>query len=451
MNLSKTKLAFAVFCVAFGVNILAFVFSKKTLLIEETKTVWLFELPPSLSPLDSYSARGVGPHSGAIGTLFMPTQGSQDQDILQSSLTDQWSWDEKARTLTAKLREGLTYSDGTPILASHWVDSIRWIQSQALNLAVLPEWQAFTRMEVVAPAPQQLTLTLKSVPAGFQFIWFVQNVLSHPLSGVLHPENLKKLQAGQKVTKDWISSGPYRVRKWKPKEIILVSRDDFPVRMNEQFFRTLRYQSAPIKNPACDFIYANGEDTIEKPNGKLKAKDKDLDEHSVTPLADEVTIFWLCRSWKDPGSFCSDPLNRQGLVQALSPGFSGAPLTGKTLKVRIPNGSDAFRAQFKKDLQEKVTRAGGQVEEVSFFFKESKDADLELGFVIAPVSGVSKEFPSQAMRLSSRLGGGAWAEPNVVGEVARMPLVLLMKRMDSGDPFRKVFLEPDIEEKKLPL
>jgi hypothetical protein len=456
--MSKTKLAIFVFCVAFGVNLLAFVFSKKTFLIEETKSVWMYELPQTLSPLDSYSAKGMGPHSGVIGTLFLPTQQGQDQDILQSSLTDQWNWNEKTLELTAKLRAGLNYSDGSPILASHWVESILWVQSQTLNLGVLPEWQAFTRMKVEAPAPDVLRVKLASVPAGFQFILWVQNVLTHPLSGVIHPQNLQQLKNGERVTKNWVSSGPYRVRKWKPKEIILVSRDDFPVRLDEKFFRTLRFQSSPIKNPASDFIQANATEIKQPAAGTQqspRALDRDLQEHSVTFTADEVTVFWLCRSWKDEGRFCAEPGARGALAKVLAASDSHPVqpglLAGKVVKFRIPIGSDAFRTEFRKQLVQKVEAAGGRIEEISYFFKESKDADLELGFAVTPVSGVSKAFAMEAIRLSSRLGSGAWAESNVVGEVFRMPLMILMKRLKPGDPFRKVFLEPDIEEKTLSL
>lgn len=455
--LSKAKLGFLVFCIAFGLNTIAFLFSKKSFTVDEVKNVWLYELPATLSPLDAMATPNFGPHQGVIGTLFMPTLATGDDAVLEAGLAGPWVWNDKTGELKVTLRAGLLYGDGSPIRAQDWVDSIGWAQVQAESLKVSPEWAAFQSLQARAPDDQTLILKLQKTPAGFDFLRFAQQVLAHPLTGVFHPTNLTRLKAGERIIKNWISSGPYKVRKWNPKEITLVSRDSFPIQMPKEFFRTLRYQSAPVKNPSCDFMQADGTD-VKTVGEKLKSTDKDLQEHSVVRTGDEVHVFWICRSWKQRDSFCSDVQTRANLSHALSGDVAAVEpesLKGKTVQYRIPVGSDAFRTEFRKKLEESMIAAGGRAKEVSYFFKNSEAADLELGFVVAPAS---PQFPKQAgelaarmMELSTRAGSGGAKERYVVGEVLKFPLIVLMKRIKGGEPFKKVFLEPDLEEKKLPL
>ena len=66
-------------------------------------------------------------------------------------------------------------------------------------------------------------------------------------------------------------------------------------------------------------------------------------------------------------------------------------------------------------------------------------------------SRISSENAVKMANFSSRLGvDSASAPPALVGEIARYPVQILMKHM-KGEPFSKVFLEPDLDEKKLPL
>ncbi|MBS1957895.1 MAG: hypothetical protein JST80_00340 [Bdellovibrionales bacterium] len=446
--MTKTKLALLLFCAAFGLNIIAFVFSKKTFTIEEDKKVWLYELPQTLSPMDAYPALTMGPHNGVIGTLFLPTG-----QTIQNELADQWTWNEKTREFKATLRAGLTYSDGSPINASDWVQSLQWAQTEAKTLAVTPEWQAFSELQASAPDARTLVLKWEKLPKDFEFQTFAERVLTHPLSGVFHPANLKRLQANERIVKDWISSGPYKVRKWNPKEIALVSRDPFPIQLPKEFFRTIHYQSAPVKNPSCDFMQADSTQVVQQAGHNPEPADKDLKDHAIVGTRDEMHVFWICRSWKQAGSFCKDPLLRKSLVDALA-GRPAAALSGKTVKYRIPVGSDEFRTTFRKRLEDSLRGSGGVAKEVSYFFKGSKDADLELGFVTVPTSPKSDELAQKFMELSSRMGSGSWIERNVIGRISKFPLMVLIKNLpsgDLGDPFKKVFLEPDVAEKQLPL
>jgi len=446
--MSKTKLAILVLCVAFGVNALGFLFSKKTLsIVEESKKVWLYELPPSASPLDAYPSLDLGPQQGVIGTLLKPNfqspEKKPDGEVTQTLLADTWTWSAKDRRFTFHLKPNLTYSDGTPILAQHFVDTAKWIapalaarlNTDSKRAAAVPEWEALAQAEW--SAPDALTVVIewkKSLPQGFEPPRFLKEVLTSSLTGVVHPKNLEALRHGDKITKDWISSGPYKVRKWNPKDIILISRDDFPVILPKRYFRTVNYQSAPVKNPYCDYMMA------------APGEEKGLEEHRVSAVDEDLHVFWICRSWQQSGAFCANPENRAKFARLIH-GDSGMPsdaLAGQKVRYRIPTGSDAFRAKIRKQIETGVRALGGTVEETSYFFKPSTDTDIELEFVLTPRGPGEAEWARILAEFSTRLGNpsGNRVPENLVGEIEANPVNILMKGA-IGDPFDRVFLLPE--------
>jgi hypothetical protein len=435
--MSKTKLALLVFALAFGVNIVAFLWSKKTFTVDEVKNVWLYELPPTASPLDSYSSLDIGPDQGIIGTLYQPNY-LEPATPAKMLLASHQAWDEKSSTFTFDLVAGANYSDNTPIVAADFVSAHEYLVKQIPADFSSTLWHAWrdSKFEAVSPTQLKISFPVQGLKSE-ERAKFIAQILTHPLSGPIHAKNLAELQKNEKVKGDWISSGPYKVRKWNPKEIILVSRDQFPVMMPAPFFRTLRFQSAPVKNPSCEFM-----------EGKLGEEKPSL-EHQELKTSETMHVLWICRSWKDPTRFCADPDLRANLSIALSknPGTAKGILTNQKVKYRIPFGSDPFRAEFKKLMNDRVQAAGGTIEEVSYFFKPSTDADIELEFVAAPM-GEDPKMAETFGLLSTRMGDQAFQQLNLVGEVETFPMSILMKNM-KGDTYQKVFLEPDLAEKKL--
>jgi hypothetical protein len=440
--MSKTKLAILVLCVAFGVNIAAFVFSKKTFLVEEVKNVWMYELPPTASPLDAYAAIDLGPQQGIIGTLFKPNFHAEKSDaeapVLETLLADSWTWNDAKKQLTVKLKDKLIFSDGSPILPENFVQTAEWVAPQLKNFAQIPEWQALATAKWTAVDSKTLMLSWTALPAKFEIQNFLKNVMTQPFAGVIHSANLDSLKKNEKLTKGWISSGPYRVRKWNPKEITLISRDDFPITLQKGFFRTLRFQSAPVKNPACDFMQAHhGEEEAFK-------------DHNLIPSDEVLHVFWVCRSWAQKGMFCNDPANREKFSKLISSkeALASQSLAGQKVKYRIPTGSDAFRQKIRTQIETEVTKMGGTVEEISYFFKPSTDADIELEFVVTPKSDHHEELAKNFAQMASRLGEKALDQKNLVGEIESYPVNIIMKHVQ-GEVFDQVFLLPDLAEKTL--
>ncbi len=438
--MSKTKLALLIMALAFGANVIAFVFSKKTFTVEEVKNLWIYELPASSSPLDSHVALDLGPHQGIIGTLFKPDHLKTAKGI-STLLAGEWNWLKDKNALSLRLVPGLRFQNGDPIEGAHFVGLRDYLKSKSPELFQTPLWKEWMSAEF-RPTKDGLEIGFgsKGPGPGFDLERFLAEVLTHPLSGAIHPKNLEAILRGDLLTKEWISSGPYKVRKWNPKEITLVSRDDFPIRLPEPFFRTLKFQSAPIKNPSCDFLLGRSDEA-----GTMR-------EHSKQDTGLELTVFWVCRSFRESG-VCSDQKTREEIAKALSMDSlqdSSEALKGKKVRYRIPVGSDEFRNQFRKKIETNLTRTGAEVEETSYFFKSAKETDLELEFVVTPIDSNGQDFARSLALISSRLGIDAISEQNLLGEVTRFPLSVFMKKMEGG-MFGKVFLEPDLDEKRMPL
>ena len=438
--MSKTKLALLIMALAFGANTIAFIFSKNTFTVEEVKNLWIYELPVSSSPLDAHVALDLGPHQGIIGTLFKPDHLKSSKGVTPL-LAQEWHWIPEKNTLVIKLRPGLRFQNGDPILAVNFIGLRDYLKSRSPELFSSPLWKAWMTAQMRDSGDGlEIDLGPKGISTDFTMEQFLGEVLTHPLAGAIHPKNLEAMVRGESLGKEWISSGPYKVRKWNPKEITLVSRDDFPIRLPEPFFRTLKFQSAPIKNPSCDFLFGRGDEA------------QTMREHSRQETNLELTVFWVCRSFREAG-VCSDLKIRSEIAKALSSqtgGEASDALKGRKIRYRIPVGSDEFRDQVRKKIATHLARAGAEVEETSYFFKSSKETDLELEFVVTPVDPKGQDFAWSLAKISSRLGVDTVHEKDLLGEVTRFPLSVYMKKMEGG-MFGKVFLEPDLDEKRMPL
>ncbi len=405
--------------------------------------VWLYELPLTASPLDAGVASDFGPAQGIIGTLVRPGTGVGSLP-LEGEIAKSWEWDSVNQTVQFHLNPDLTFQDGTRIRAEHFVKTAEWIKHEMgpfrKNLG--PDWIAWLDSEYKT----------SSVPTELQVKFPAQGVIQNPslflglifgnvLTGAIHPTNLAALQAGVAITQGWISSGPYRIRKWNPKEVILISRNDFSIGMSGGIYRILKYQSAPVINPAADFLQAIATEGPLSP------------EHTVQAQPLQLFSFWICRSWKEPHSVCADESTRAALGLALNsaqPVTNAQLLAGKKVRYRIPVGSEAFREGIKKRIQEQVSRAGGAPEEISFFFKNSDAADLEIQFVSVPKT-FGEGYASMLSRLSSRLHH-ATEEPHLNGLVMSFDQSIQWKGESVASPlevFKKVFLTPDMTDKKI--
>ena len=155
--MSKSKLALLVFALAFGVNIVAFVFSKKAYVIEELKNVWLYELPLTASPLDAYVGVDFTPQHGVIGTL--------------AHVSDQYEFKagkgKEPSVLRINLKEGLSFSNGDPITTKDWMDTRAWALTYVRHWSADPMWDAYAKADMSFPSVNQAQFTWAQLPKDF--------------------------------------------------------------------------------------------------------------------------------------------------------------------------------------------------------------------------------------------------------------------------------------------
>lgn len=453
--MTKTKFAIFVFALAFGLNIFAFVFFRKNWQIEENKTVWLYELPKTPLVFDSGHGVEFSPQQALIGTLFVPP--SIDGEALrrpEQRLAKSFSLSQNRKELIIELGPQARYENTDPILVSHWIESWNWVRPQLEGYSDLgQEWESWIRAELKAeedstnrPAVQKLVLRwANGLNQTVSPEKLVMTVLSHPLSGVIHPDNLEALKRlGRNAMKptDWISSGAYRIRKWRPKEIVLFSREGDTYGIEKGYFRVLKFQSAPVKNPSAHYLQARATDAAVS------------DEHRVQKTGNVLNAFWICRSWKEAGTICNNAEHRKKIYEVLQ-GKEGALgseyLKGLSVRVRIPEGSEVFREELKAAIHHKIEAAGGSVKPVSFFFENSEDADIELMFT-SVVGESSNGFAPMLVMLNSRMQASS-NEANLFGKLGQFELAAQAKEYYGKLPvsfYSLVFISTDLNEHKMP-
>jgi hypothetical protein len=348
------------------------------------------------------------------------------------------------------LDSSLTFTDGSPITAQVLMDSMQWSQMilRPYSSSMTPLWQNFIEAKIEAISERELLIKFptegktdsktnrkKSVSAE----QYLSQLFTSPWTGAIHPKNLGSLKQGQDVTKEWISSGPYQIRRWRPKEIVLVSRADYSSGvkgMAPEYFRVLKFQSAPVKNPSADFVQAMGDEPLVS------------DDHREYPTQHRLHVYWICRSHAEANSVCAETSARLALKNVLE-GTKNRGLQGKQVRYRIPEGSDSFRAEIRKKISDRVTAAGGMAVEVSFLFKNATDADIELVFPSSHLEAPDS-LASVWAQLSSRLSAKITLD-HTVGLVASFPQSVQIKgegkkreqNRDYLTRYQRVFLIPD--------
>ncbi len=449
--MSANKMFFGLFVLFFGANVVGIVYFGKNKPLEEAKTIWLYELPKTPAPWDGMVSLEYGPTQALVGTLALPGS-SKNQVGYYLAQSIRGAGTESAagggasgadKSSAAKnetevlIPAGLTFTNGHPITAESFIQSRDLIlaQVQALGyalkdipLVIRPFYgatlssTAATVSAGVEKGSTVLTIRWNEVPTD------VFQTLSHPWTGAVHPSNISPGLA-VKDPKEWVSSSAYRVRKWRPKEKVLASRNDFKPGLPITLFRTLKFLTAPVKNPSAAVLPAAfGEIPLEK---SFIPRNRPMGFYQ---------ILWICRSWSQAGRPCAERLQTSS-VKAAPDLLPSRP--GEELVTRIADGAEKFRGEFRNALGVKWTAAGGKFTANSSVFSKPEDADLEYLFLHTISNSVeeSRFFAGFSSRLRSADG--------------RLPTREQMLRLSdrvhsfqaddqlkeaTGDPFLKVVL-----------
>jgi hypothetical protein len=359
--MSAKRLGILIFVLGFGLNLIGFFFFGRLKAFEDTRSIWLPELPKTAAPWDSGASRMSGPAQGLVGTLARPDGGPH--------LGETWDWSPVTATLKVRLRPGLTYSTGEPIEASDFLRTREYLKKELLAVGYAKE---DFPIEFKRWVEAEVTVLGQELSIQFQGAVDPVAVLSSAWTGVLHPKNQTPGMLIQNP-KDWISSGPYIIRKWKPKEVILASRKDFPGSLGSNRFRTVRMSAPSVRNPSSDLVST----------GPMDAE-MTSEHQKLIGNYGFVHVLAICRSINRVGSVCNDSKLAQSLKNAVLKNRSIPEnlFAGKKIAYRIAPGAEEFRVSFPNLLQVLAKQGGGQAVELSSIFDPVEDADLELSFVV---------------------------------------------------------------------
>ncbi len=163
-------------------------------------------------------------------------EGSNQQDLdptaVEPYVAKSWKWSDGKRTLTFKLRPGLTFPSGEPVDA----DAVAWslnrtIKAEAGGYAVLEETDTEPPLvkSVTAPDPSTVVIKYKR-PAPNQLA-----ALATPTAGAIYDPKVVEENGGQQPAEPnkYLSShaagyGPYLLKSYQPNhQIALTANPDF--------------------------------------------------------------------------------------------------------------------------------------------------------------------------------------------------------------------------------
>ena len=206
---------------------------------------------PSAKPRDPFIDIGIGaeprdldphlvtglPDFQVMLALFegLVRSGPCDEVAVVPGVAEAWTVSENGRRYQFKLREDAAWSNGDPLVAEHFLFSIRRVLNPLLGsphakwLYPITGAEAFHSGEinfsdvgVTALSPYRLEIHLdRPVP-------FFLELLKHPAFYPVHPETIREAGAEKSATSGWthpetfVGNGPYRLSDWKPGEAIKV-------------------------------------------------------------------------------------------------------------------------------------------------------------------------------------------------------------------------------------
>ncbi|MCQ4162168.1 ABC transporter substrate-binding protein [Roseomonas sp. GC11] len=173
----------------------------------------------------SGDVRVTDPHLGSdsmarnLGYMVYDTLFAVDAGLrIRPQMVESWSAEEGGRLWRFRLREGLRFSDGTPVTAADVIASLRrWAQNDGLGQQLMARGAVFT-----AEDARSFTLALNA-PWGL-----VLEALGKPGAPVpfIMPERLAQTPANRAVP-EVLGSGPYRfvVAEWRAGDRIVFERN----------------------------------------------------------------------------------------------------------------------------------------------------------------------------------------------------------------------------------
>ena len=167
--------------------------------------------------LDPHGAAGSG--QNVILPYIFDTLVYRDTDnTYKPFLAESWTVSEDGKTVTFKLRGGVTFHDGTALDAEAVAFSLQRLKDAGAKSPLASGMAIIAGIEAVDRQTLRLTLTS---PSATLF-----STLSMPYAGIVSPTAVK--QEGDSFGQKPVGSGPFKLHEWKPGvSITLVRNADY--------------------------------------------------------------------------------------------------------------------------------------------------------------------------------------------------------------------------------
>ncbi|MEX2654501.1 MAG: ABC transporter substrate-binding protein [Acidimicrobiia bacterium] len=252
-------------------------------------------------------------------SLFADTLTFSSATGLRPAIAESWESNEDGTQWTFTLREGLTYSDGTPITAADVVASFEGIAEG--NAASALGTGALSPGGTVAVDDRTVQFNLDAPVGAFPFI-----VSSDNYNAVILPTSFWDTYAEGSYEGSFIGSGPFMVEDFTPGQgAVLVRNENYwgptavPDRVEVTFFADESAMIAAFQEGRLDvipsFSAANGQALLNDPNTQV----------GVIPTAEHRQIHMNTQEGlfadKRVRQALALAVNRQSMVDGLLSGF----------------------------------------------------------------------------------------------------------------------------------
>jgi peptide/nickel transport system substrate-binding protein len=136
--------------------------------------------------------------------------------ITMPGLAESWTVDDTGLVWTFKIREGITFHDGTPCTAEEIAWSLTWMEEVGFD-SIAYMWSGMFE-EVVALDATTLQITTFSPISYMEYVLSYSFVVPESVWGEITDHETMAAYTGEDAT---IGTGPFIVKEWVPEEYLI--------------------------------------------------------------------------------------------------------------------------------------------------------------------------------------------------------------------------------------